>query len=371
MILAVLTPEAAQAGSVIGLAIFVTIALGVSFLCSILEAVLLSTSASYLEVAIQQGSKAALKMRDQKDKEHIDRSISAILTLNTIAHTVGAAGAGAEAAAIFESVPIGVIGAVLTFLILVVSEIIPKTLGVVYWKLLMPASAYAISWLVIVLFPVVWSLQWLTELLKPKTEEPTVTRSELEIMARLGHEEGTIGEREKEVVHNVLRHIREKQATDILTPRTVLTALKASQTVGAVAQGPPLKFSRIPIFEGDHDQIAKFVLRHDIFEAAATGREQVALEEISRPLKTVPATISVAKLLEMFVNQREHIFLVVDEYGGTEGIVTLEDAIESLLGAEIIDESDPATDMQEMARRQAARRRRTPTPSDPSVNETS
>lgn len=364
MTLATVTPEAAEAGSVPGLVMFVAIALGVSFLCSVLEAVLLSASASYLQFAIQQGSKAAKRMRRQKERENIDRSISAILTLNTIAHTIGAAGAGAEAAAIFGSQWIGLIGVVLTILILVVSEIIPKTIGAVYWKALMPFSAYTISLLVAALYPIVWSCQRLTDLLKPSTTEPTVTRAELEILARLGHQEGTIGERENRVVRNLLRLDR-VSAKDILTPRTVLFALPSSQTVGEVVEGPPLAFSRIPIFVGDLDEIARFVLRFDILEAAATGKAHVTLDEISRPLHVVPPTISVAQLLDRSVTEQAHIFLVVDEYGGTVGIVTLEDAIESLLGAEITDESDFATDMREMAKRRAARRRKLARPSDP------
>lgn len=357
MILADVTIEATGAGSVLGLVVFVSVALGVSFLCSVLEAVLLSTSMSYLEFALQKGSRGAGLMRRLKEQEHIDSSISAILTLNTIAHTVGAAGAGAEAAAIFGSEWIGLIGVVLTLLILVVSEIIPKTIGAVYWKALVSPAAYTITLLVTVLYPIVWACQRLTDLLKPRTVEPTVTRAELEILARVGHKEGTIGARESHVFRNLLRLDR-ASVTDILTPRTVLFTLPASRTAREVVSSGPISFSRIPISDGDLDRISRFVLRFDVFEATTSGRGEVTLLELSRPLKTVPWTISVARLLDLFVTEQEQIFLVVDEYGGTLGIVTLEDAFESLLGAEITDESDLVTDMREMARRRAARRQR-------------
>ncbi len=341
-----------SAGSVTGLVIFVSIALGVSFVCSVLEAVLLSTSSAFLEAAAEAGSKAAVKMRGLKGRENIDRSISAILTLNTIAHTVGAAGAGAEAAAIFGSEWIGVIGAVLTFLILVVSEIIPKTLGAVYWKGLMPLSAYTTGALVILLYPIVWSCQLLTDLLKPKTAEPTITRSELETLSRLGHQEGTLRGYENRVLSNLLR-LGDVQAKDILTPRMVMFALDANKTVRQAAGEQALRFSRIPIYAGNRDEISRFVLRFDILDAAANGREETKLSDLARPLRTVPETISVAQLLNQFIELHEHIFVVIDEYGGTEGIVTLEDSMESLLGSEITDESDPATDMREVARQNA------------------
>lgn len=334
-------------GSVLWLTIFVSIALGVSFVCSVLEAVLLSTTSSHLELAIEKGSRGAERMRAHKEHQNIDRSISAILTLNTIAHTVGATGAGAEAAAIFGSNWIGVIGAVMTLLILVVSEIIPKTIGAVYWKGLLPLSAILISMLVWVLYPIVWACQLLTDLLKPKGTEPTVTRAELEILARVGRQEGTILPRESRVVRNLLR-LHEVQTSEILTPRTVVSALPADTTIEEATK-ELLRFSRVPIYTDDKDSMDRFVLRHDLLRKAAQGEGAQPVEKVARPLKAVPETTTVAQLLNLFIEKQEHIFLVVDEYGGTEGIVTMEDAIESLLGAEITDETDPVTDMRELA----------------------
>ena len=248
--------------------------------------------------------------------------------------------------------------AVLVILILVVSEIIPKTLGAVYWRALMPISAHTISVLVTVLYPVVWSCRWLTDSLKPKKEAPIVTREELEILARVGHQEGTIAEGERRVVRNLLG-LDSVPVKHILTPRTVVFALPASRSAEEVVEDGPLVFSRIPIFERDPDQVSGYVLRYDIVEAAATGKGSTSLHEVARPIHTVPSMMSVAQLLDTLVDLRENIVVVVDEYGGTEGIVTLEDALESLLGIEITDESDPATDMRQLARQRAERRQRT------------
>ncbi|MEM7165166.1 MAG: CNNM domain-containing protein [Planctomycetota bacterium] len=349
-------PATSGDGSMFGLIFFVSIALGVSFVCSVLEAVLLSTTSSYLELAIQKGSRAAERMRRHKEHQNIDRSISAILTLNTIAHTVGATGAGAEAAAIFGSEWIGVIGAVLTLLILIVSEIIPKTIGAVYWRGLLSSSAISISILVWTLYPIVWACQFLTDILKPKGTEPTVTRAELEILARVGQKEGTILARESRVVRNLLR-LHEVRTSDILTPRTVVYALSSTTTLEEAAR-EKLRFSRIPIYTDDKDSMGSFVLRHDILEGVARNEGARTVAEIARPLNGVPETTSVAQLLDLFIDSTEHVFLVVDEYGGTEGIVTLEDAIESLLGAEITDETDPVTDMRQLAQRRQARKHR-------------
>ena len=250
------------------------------------------------------------------------------------------------------------ISAVLVILILVVSEIIPKTLGAVYWRALMPISAHTISLLVTVLYPVVWSCRWLTDSLKPKKAASTVTREELVILARVGQQEGTIAESERRVVRNLLG-LDSVQVKDILTPRMVVFALPGSRSAQEAVEGGPLVFSRVPIFERDPDQVVGYVLRYDIVEATATGKGSVSLHQLARPIHTVPSMISVARLLETLVSLREHIVVVVDEYGGMAGIVTMEDAIESLLGLEITDESDPATDMRELARKRAERRQRT------------
>jgi CBS domain containing-hemolysin-like protein len=347
-LLAPITPgNDPAAGSLTGLIIYVAIALGVSFLCSVLEAVLLSVSVSHVEVLSEMGARAGRLM--QKHKSNIERPISAILTLNTIAHTVGAAGAGAEASAIFGSQFIGLISAILTFLILVFSEIIPKTLGAVYWKQLTPFAAFAIEWLVIGLFPIVWLSEKITSRLRPDHALPTLTRLDMEAMARVSAKEGVLLERENRVFRNLLR-LQDFRVSAITTPRTVVMALQQDQRVGEVLEGVrSFPYARIPIYEADLDDTSMYVLRSDIFELAARGEQEKPLKEIGRLLNAIPESKPVAKVLEDFIEYKEHIFLVVDEYGGTEGIVTLEDVLESLLGIEITDETDLVADLRQLA----------------------
>jgi CBS domain containing-hemolysin-like protein len=335
-------------GSFTGLILFVAIALGVSFVCSILEAVLLSVSASHVEVLAQKGERVGHLM--QKHKSDIERPISAILTLNTIAHTVGAAGAGAEAAAIFGSQFIGVISAILTFLILVFSEIIPKTLGAVYWKQLTPFTAYSLQLMMIVLFPVVWVFKQITVKMKPEHGQPTVSRLDLEAMAFISTKEGALMEQENRIFHNLLQ-LKDIQVSTIMTPRIVVTALQQDLTVGQVLEKlSKIPFSRIPIYTDDLDDITDYVLRYQIYEYAAHGRLDVPLKDFSRKIHAVPETKPVAKVMEDFIERKEHILLLIDEYGGTAGIITQEDVMESLLGIEITDETDLVADLRQLAR---------------------
>ena len=353
LLAATATGAVAESGSYTVLFFYIGIALGISFLCSVLEAVLLSSSLSHIEITAQNGGRAGKLMR--RYKNNIEQAISAILTLNTIAHTVGAAGAGAEAAAIFGSQWIGMISAVLTLLILIFSEIIPKTLGAVYWKQIMPFAAYTIHVLVIALFPLVWMFQKLTSLISPDEREPTVTRSELEILAKVSTEEGALKQGESLILRNLLT-LDGVQVQDVMTPRTVIFMLEDTVTVGdVITKHKVMPFSRIPIYKESPDDIQSFVLRYEILQAAAEDRLDVKMSALARHIQSVPETLSVAKALEKFMTDQEHIFLVFDEYGGTAGIITLEDTIESLLGVEITDESDAVTDMQELARKRLER----------------
>jgi CBS domain containing-hemolysin-like protein len=340
-----------------GLIFYVTLALGISFLCSVLEAILLSTSHSYVEMGIESGSRAAYLM--QSHKVDVERPISAILTLNTVAHTVGAAGAGAEAVGIFGNQWFGVISAVLTILILVFSEIIPKTIGATYWKELNPFAAYAIRLLVLVLFPAVWLLEKTTQILKSEsTNQPTISRVELEVMARIGASEGALLEGEDRILRNLL-HLTNIAVRDIMTPRTVVIAFRQETVVREVVENnPTLPYSRLPIYNESMDDIAGFVLRYEIFSAYTDGEVNKPLIELKRDIGVIPETNSVASALEMFIAKQQHIMLVIDEYGGTAGIITMEDAIETLLGIEITDESDLVADLRKMAEQRHQRQRR-------------
>lgn len=340
-------------GSLTGLIVFVALAIGVSFLCSICEAVLLSSSASQVELDANAGKRYARLARRQK--QAIDRPITAILTLNTVAHTVGAAGAGAQAAAIFGNQFVGVISAVLTLLILVLSEIIPKTLGATYWKILLPVATYLIQAMTVFCYPAVVAFQALNRVMTPKKRGPTVTRAELQVMAQISSGEGSLDDREHRVLTNLL-NLRGVAVKDVLTPRTVLFSLPMTRTVGEVLEEHPnIPFSRIPIYEESVDDAQGFVLRSDILKAGADDRHEVSLVEFKRPLRRIAPTVPIAQALEELIHLREHMVLVGDEFGGLAGIVTLEDMIETLLGIEITDESDTVADMQALAR---LRRRR-------------
>ena len=348
-LLAAGTGGAVGAGDWSALIFYVVIALGVSFLCSIWEAAMLSTPVSYIELLVQDGHRAGKIM--QKLRQNVEHPISAILTLNTIAHTVGAAGAGAEATAIFGSEYFGVISAVLTLLILVFSEIIPKTLGAVYAKPLTPFTAYSLRAMLIVFAPAVRAFEFVTRALRPSEDAPTVTRSELQVMARISAQEGGIKERENRIVNNLLQ-LADVQVESIMTPRTVVLMFQEQATIGDVVNTHKfLPYSRIPVYGVSADDIKGYVLRHEIYKRAAADEHTVLMREIALELEVVPETNSVAQVLDEFIAKHEHIFLVIDEYGGTAGLITLEDTVETLLGIEIMDESDHVVDLRQLARR--------------------
>ena len=339
------------------LLLYIALALGVSFLCSIMEAVLLSVTPSFVARTEQDDPKLGRRLR--KMKEDIDGPLAAILSLNTIAHTVGAAGAGAQAADVFGSAALGVFSAVLTFLILVVSEIIPKTLGALYWKQLSPIVSKMLGATQVSMAPLVWLAKGLTAILaRDRKEEGSINREELRALVDLGAREGVIAESESRILRNLFR-FAQVQARDIMTPRTVLFTLQRDRTVDEVLdEHREIRFSRIPIFGDNQDDAKGFVLTKDLLLQATRGEGATPLSELERPLATVPESADLHGLFETLVGQHEHVALVVDEYGGTAGLVTQEDLIETLLGLEIVDEHDRVQDMQELARAQWIRRAR-------------
>lgn len=359
--LTVATGAAAQGsadGSHWTLILYVSIALGISFLCSIWEAVLLSTPISHLQIMAESGRKSGRSMVEMRDR--MEQPISAILTLNTIAHTIGAAGAGAEATLLFGSRWFGLISVVLTLLILIFSEIIPKTLGTTFCRQLAGFTGASLVVLVRILAPIVAAMELVARPFRPRRRGPAVTRAELQAMARLGAKEGSLAVDEHLVFENVL-HLDKRKVREVMTPRTVVTSMPAARTVGEVhAESEELPYSRIPIHGRDQDDVQGYVLRTDILKQAAAGRDGATLLELVRPIQALPEVASVASALEAFISSKDHIVLVVDEYGGTAGVLTLEDVLETILGREIVDESDSAADMQAVARRryQEDRRRR-------------
>jgi CBS domain containing-hemolysin-like protein len=329
------------------LLIYLSIAIGVSFLCSILEAVLLSITPSFSETI--QSDKPAGGVRIAKVRDNLDESLSSILILNTFAHTMGAAGVGSQALQVFGKEWETAIAIVLTLAILYFSEIIPKTLGATFWRQLAIPSAYVISWLVKLVYPLVWLSTRLTKLFSGSNENE-ITREEIIALASLGHKGGNLISQENEYLSNLLR-LREIKTEQILTPRSVVHMLDATTTVADALDDPNIKqFTRIPIYGKNADDILGKVIRADLYEAEREGKGTQSIQSIAIPIFTVSEKISVQVLLDTFIKQKAHLFLVTDEFGQTAGVVSLEDAIETLLGREIVDESDKVADMQELAR---------------------
>jgi CBS domain containing-hemolysin-like protein len=338
------------------LVLYVALAIGVSFLCSMMEAVLLSVTPSYVAALEREGS--AVGERLHQYKENVDRPLAAILSLNTIAHTVGAAGVGAQAAIVFGEAYTGVVAAVLTLLILVLSEIIPKTLGAVYWRSLTPSVVRMLTVTIIAMWPLVKLSQGITRLLSQDEDEAAFSREEFTAMAELGEEEGVFEEKESRILRNLFR-FNSLRVKDVMTPRTVIFDLPENTTIGdVVEEHDEFRFSRIPVYDDDPDDITGYVLKDEMLLRAAQEEFDVSLEEISRDILVVHETLPLPDLLERLLDRLEHIALVVDEYGGVAGVVTMEDVVETLLGLEIVDEADSVEDMQALARKQWFRRAR-------------
>jgi CBS domain containing-hemolysin-like protein len=329
------------------LLIYLAIAIGISFLCSILEAVLLSITPSYVEKLSNEHPRAGARLTKVRDQ--LDESLSSILILNTFAHTMGAAGVGSQALQIFGAHWETPIAIVLTLIILYFSEIIPKTLGANFWRQLAIPASWIIGWLVKLVYPLVWTATRLTRLFTRKQDDG-VTKEEIIAMASLGHKGGNLVSQENEYLSNVLS-LREKTTEDVLTPRTVVHMLQRNTTVSAALEiSDTKKFSRMPVYGIDIDDIRGKVLRTDLYEAERSGHGSDPVSNYTRSIFRISEKLPVYQLLDLFIKRHAHLFLVDDEFGQTSGIVTLEDAIETLLGREILDESDTVTDMQELAR---------------------
>jgi CBS domain containing-hemolysin-like protein len=338
------------------LLLYVALAIGVSFLCSLMEAVLLSVTPSYVAALEREGS--AVGERIHQFKENVDRPLAAILSLNTIAHTVGAAGVGAQAAIVFGEAYTGVVAGVLTLLILVLSEIIPKTLGAVYWRTLTPSVVRMLTATIILMWPLVKLSQGITRLMSQDEDEAAFSREEFTAMAELGEEEGVFEEKESRILRNLFR-FNSLRVKDVMTPRTVIFQMPERQTIGdVVEEHDEFRFSRIPVYDDDPDDITGYVLKDEMLLRAAQEEFDVSLSEISRDILVVHETLPLPDLLERLLDRLEHIALVVDEYGGVAGVVTMEDVVETLLGLEIVDEADSVEDMQALARKQWFKRAR-------------
>ena len=334
------------------LIVYSSLALGVSFMCSMLEAVLLSMSASHVSIMSKSGDKNGKRWSRLKADDSV-KPLTAILTLNTIAHTMGAAGVGAEVARIWGDDSLTIASVILTLAVLFLSEIIPKTIGAAYWKKLALPSGYILSGMTKALAPFFTPLLLFKRLL-PKEESVSVTRDELHVLADISEEEGELEEDEEAVIHNLLA-LRETPVKDVMTPRTVTLAFDHSWSIRQVLDETKiLRFGRMPVYEESIDQLSGFVLRSDILMAASMDEWDKQLVELKKPILSIGMDDSVDLALETFLKSKVQILAVTDDFGGTAGIVTMEDAIETLLGEEIVDELDEHEDMRELAREQAS-----------------
>ncbi|MDU9047285.1 MAG: hemolysin family protein [Candidatus Electrothrix sp. Rat3] len=337
------------------LIIYVLLALMFSFLCSVAESVLLSITPSYIEGQKEKRPHFAAMLK-QLRQDNVDRSLAAILTLNTIAHTVGAIGAGSKATVVFGNAWFGLFSAVMTLLILFLSEIVPKTLGTVYWAQLVGPTSYIVNTLIIVLYPLVWISERLTKSISHGKTTHIFSRDEFIAMARIGVKTGQIRDKESNIIRNIFR-FESLKVNDIMTPRAVISALpedmKIIDSMKQVAQTP---FSRLPLYAMHIDDITGFVLKEDILINAAQKQSDKKLNALKREIFFVPESVSLIVLLERFLKDRQHIAIVVDEHGGTDGLVTLEDLIETIMGMEIMDETDDVEDMRSLARNQWKKR---------------
>ncbi len=326
---------------------YLFLALFVSFLCSVMESVLLSTPMSFLSVQEKNGNKSAKVFI--KLKNNIERPLSAILSLNTIAHTIGAAGVGVQATIIFGEYYFGVVTVILTLLILIFSEIIPKTIGARYWRKLALVSGIIINIMVIITYPLVIMAGYLTNIFSKKEGELSSSREEISAMANIGTEEGIFDEKENKIIQNIIR-LKNVKVAEIMTPRVVVTLADENMSLDEfMLKKELLHFSRIPIYSENKDNITGYVFRQTVFERLAEDKNNLKLRDISREIVFAAKYQSLMKLWEILLEKKEHIAVVVDEYGGMEGVVTMEDIIETLLGLEIVDEKDKIVDMQEYA----------------------
>ena len=330
------------------LIVFLLGAMLVSFLCSVLESVLMSTPLSYISLREDEGYRPAKVFKRYKLDNA--RAIAAILSLNTIANTIGAAGVGKQATLVFGSHWFGLVSAVTTILILVFSEIIPKTIGTNNWRRLMGFTAYTIRALIFVLYPIVLMVEGLTKLIARKEDETAVSREEVAAMADMGEDEGVIDEDENKIIQNVIK-LGDVKAYDVMTPRVVAATAPEQMTLKQFYRSDEYShFSRIPVYAEEEDFITGYVLRSEALEELAEDHFSKTLGDIKREIPLFNEEMSVADIWDNLLRHKEQIAGIIDEYGSFQGIITLEDIIETIFGLEIIDESDEVTDMQQYAR---------------------
>jgi CBS domain containing-hemolysin-like protein len=328
----------------------------ISFICSILESVLLSVNMAYISVLEKERPRIGSLLKSHK--LGINKSIASILILNTIANTLGAAAVGAQAESIYGHGAVVYVSVILTFAILFFSEIIPKTIGAVYWKSLAPMAAYVIRIFIWITYPIILMTLFVTNRISKKDDTQGLTKEELIESTLLSEDEGVLGEKESDVIENILL-LDKIKIKEILTPRTVVFGLDGNRTIKDIVENEPaiFKFSRVPVYEDSIEYTTGIVMTKKIFHQALKD-DTVALKTIQKNIFKISENLPVSKALDLFIKKKEHMFLVLDGYDQTEGIVTLEDCVETILGVEIVDESDSDVDMREVAKQKMRLKRR-------------
>jgi CBS domain containing-hemolysin-like protein len=339
------------------LILFALVSIVFSFLCSIWEAVLLSITPTFVNTELNKGS--ALGISLQRFKKDIDRPLSAILTLNTIAHTVGAIGVGAMAATMFAGKePIAgiisyesLVAVIMTLAILFLSEIIPKTIGANNWKKLTPFTVKSLSFLLRILAPFIWVSQWITKSFKKEKQKSVLTRTDFLALADVGKNSGALEETESSIISNLLS-MDTLKVQDVMTPRTVMQTVNENTTLQEYYDNhQPMRFSRIPVYHKAPDSISGLVLKDEILQSMLEGKQNEPLSSIKREINMINQDKSLKELFSFMTDESTHIAIVHDTYGSISGLVTMEDLMETILGLEIIDESDSEADMQVLARK--------------------
>ena len=328
---------------------YLFLALFVSFICSLTESVLLSTPQTFL-ITIKDKEKWANSFLNFKS--NIDRPLSAILSLNTVAHTIGAAGVGAEATKLFGDSSLGIVSGTLTILILVITEIIPKTMGARYWKSFTKFTLHTINIMLFITYPLVVLSTKITKLISNNKKENITSREEISALADIGTDQGVFSENENKIIQNILK-LKKIKVTQIMTPRVVVTSIDENLTLKDFKNNKQyLRFSRIPTYSEKNEKITGYVFLQDILEKLSEQKNHnLLIKEFKRNILTIPTSVTLFNLWDQIVEQKEHISIVIDEYGGLAGIVTMEDIIETLIGLEITDENDTIIDMQKYAKR--------------------
>lgn len=335
---------------IIGMIFYFALAIIVSFTCSILEVVLLSTPVSFVKMKIDSGSRSAIKFLRLKE-ECLNDSISAILTLNTFAHTIGAAGVGSEGVKVFGESSFGIISGLMTVAILVLSELIPKSIGAHYWKNLTSITANLVSWMIVITYPLVWVSRYVMRLFSSSSDEETVTREEVSSMVSICVEEEVFNKRESRMIQNIIA-LGKFKVSDIMTPRPVCFTISSDSRIDDYPFDS--KYSRVPVYSGTIDNIVGVIHKEDILlEYSKDDPDKLLICEVSMVTDyiRVPENETVPTLFDKFLEMKQHMAIVIGEYGTFEGVVTMEDVVETILGVEICDETDKIEDLQEYARK--------------------